>query len=77
MFALLKRGSEYSIKLLLGVNIRANIFGEAKHYDQPRGGGHGGLRYCGSGLFFMRYFGNFNFNVCGIRFFIILADGIR
>ena len=26
MFALLKRGSEYSIKLLLGVNIRANIF---------------------------------------------------
>ena len=31
-------------------------------------GGHGGLRYCGIGLFFMRYFGNFNFNVryCGI-----------
>ena len=26
MFALLKRGSEYSIKLLLGVNIRAKIF---------------------------------------------------
>ena len=32
------------------------------------GGGHGGLRYCGIGLFFIRYFGNFNFNVryCGI-----------
>ena len=26
MLALLKRGSEYSIKLLLGVNIRAKIF---------------------------------------------------
>ena len=26
MFALLKRGSEYSIKLLLGINIRAKIF---------------------------------------------------
>ena len=48
-------------------------------------GGHGGLRYCGIGLFFMRYFGNFDFNVrycgiirpCGMRYFIILADGIR
>ena len=36
-------------------------------------------------LFFLWYFGNFNFNVrycgiiylCGMRFFIILADGIR
>ena len=30
--------------------------------------GHGGLWYCGIGLFFMRYFGNFNFNMlyCGI-----------
>ena len=35
---------------------------------EQRRGGHGGLRYCGIGLFFMRYFGNFNFNVryCGI-----------
>ena len=48
-------------------------------------GGHGGLRYCGIRLFFKRYFSNFNFNVrycsiiqlCGMRFFIILADGIR
>ena len=48
-------------------------------------GGHGGLRYCGIGLFFMRYFGNFDFNVrycgiiwpCGMKYFIILADGIR
>ena len=39
----------------------------------------------GIGLFFMRYFGNFDFNVrycgiirpCGMRYFIILADGIR
>ena len=27
------------------------------------GGGHEGLRYCGIGLFFMRCFGNSNFNV--------------
>ena len=34
----------------------------------PVGGGHEGLRYCGIGLFFMGYFGNFNFHVryCGI-----------
>ena len=60
---------------------------ESEVWDQfgVFGGGHGGLRYCGIGLFFMRYFGNFNFNVrycgiiqlCGMRFFIILADGIR
>ena len=39
----------------------------------------------GIGLFFMRYFGNFDFNVgycgviypCGMWYFIILADGIR
>ena len=32
------------------------------------GGGHWGLRYCGIGQFFMRYFGNFNFKLryCGI-----------
>ena len=38
------------------------------HCGIQRGGGHGGLRYCGIALFFMRYFGNFNFNVrcCGI-----------
>ena len=49
------------------------------------GGGHGGLRFCGIGLFFMRYFGNLYFNarycgiisLCGMRFFIISADGIR
>ena len=48
-------------------------------------GGHGGLRYCGIELFFKRYFGNFDFNVrycgiiqpCGMRFFILLANGIR
>ena len=28
-----------------------------------RRGGHGGLRYCGIGLFFMQYFGNFDFAV--------------
>ena len=49
------------------------------------GGRQGGLRYCGIGLFFKRYFGNFNFNVryygitdpCGVRFFILSANGIR
>ena len=41
------------------------------------GGGHWGLRYCGIGQFFMRYFGNFNFKlrycgvlrICGMRYF--------
>ena len=45
----------------------------------------GGLRYGGIELPFKRYFGNFDFNVryCGIiqprgvRFFILLANGIR
>ena len=40
-------------------------------------GGHWGLRYCGIGQFFMRYFGNFNFKlrycgilrICGMRYF--------
>ena len=40
---------------------------------------------CSIGLFFMRYFGNFNFNMwycsiiqlCGMLSFIILADSIR
>ena len=44
-----------------------------------------GLRYCGIELFFKRYFGNFDFNVrycgiiqpCGMRCFILLANGIR
>ena len=48
-------------------------------------GGHGGLRYCGIELFFKRYFDNLDFNVrycgiiqpCGMRFFILLANGIR
>ena len=34
----------------------------------------------GIGLFVMRYFGNFDFNVryhLALRYFIILADGIR
>ena len=32
------------------------------------GGGHWGLRYCGIGQFFMRYFGNFNLKLryCGV-----------
>ena len=48
-------------------------------------GGHGGLQYCSIELFFKPYFGNFDFNVrycsiiqlCGTRFFILLANGIR
>ena len=47
-------------------------------------GGHWGLRYCGIGSFFLRYFGNFNlelrycgiFWTCGMRFFSILC-GIK
>ena len=44
------------------------IQSERMHGCNPHGGGRGGLRYCGIELFFMRYFGNFNFNVryCGI-----------
>ena len=50
-----------------------------------RRGGHEGWRYCSIELFFKRYLGNFHFNVwycgiilpCGMRFFILLADGIR
>ena len=48
------------------------------------GGGHWGLRYCGIGQFFMRYFGNSNLKLryccilktCGIRFFSVLV-GIK
>ena len=48
------------------------------------GGGHWGLRYCGVGQFFLRYFGNFNLELrycgilqtCGMRFLVIL-DGIK
>ena len=48
-------------------------------------GGHGGLRYCGIELFFKRYFGDLYFNVrycgiilsCGMRFYILLGNGIR
>ena len=48
------------------------------------GGGHWGLRYCGVGQFFLRYFGNFNLELrycgilqtCGMRFFGIF-DGIK
>ena len=51
----------------------------------PIGGGHWGLRYCGIGQFFMRYFGNFNlelrycgiFQTCGMRFLYVLVDDIR
>ena len=44
-----------------------------------RGVGHWGLLYCGTGQFFVRFFGNFNFEMqycsvlvtCGMRFFSI------
>ena len=45
------------------------LFGiQSLHGCNPHGEGYGGLRYCGIELFFVRYFGNFNFNVrdCGI-----------
>ena len=62
MFALLKRGSEYSIKLLLGVNIRANIFRMEKQ-NITISHEEGDMGVYGIGLFFMRYFGNFDFNL--------------
>ena len=48
----------------------------------PSRGGHWGLRYCGIGQFFMRYFGNFNLELrycgilqaCGTRFRGVLVD---
>ena len=51
----------------------------------PERGGHWGLRYCGIGQFFMRYFGNFNLELrycgilqtCGMRFLDVLVDDIR
>ena len=50
-----------------------------------KGGGHWGLRYCGIGQFFMRYFGNFNLELrycgilqtCGMRFVYVLVDDFR
>ena len=36
---------------------------QAKKKLTQHRGVHGGLRYCGIGLFFTRYFGNFNFHV--------------
>ena len=49
------------------------------------GGGHWGLRYCGIGQFFMRYFGNFNLELrycgilqtCGMRFLCFLVGDNR
>ena len=48
-------------------------------------GGHWGLRYCGIGQFFMRYFGNFILELrycgilqtCGMRFLGVLVDDFR
>ena len=78
MFALLKRGSEYSIKLLLGVNIRANIFRMEKQnitisHEEGDMGVYGiavlGFFSCGISVILIL--------TCGMRFFIILADRIR
>ena len=69
MFALLKRGSEYSIKLLLGVNIRANIFRMEKqnitisHEDMVGDIGVYGIAVLG-------------FFSCGISVILILTCGI-
>ena len=49
------------------------------------GGEHWRLPYCGIKFSFVRYFGNFDFNVrycgfadpCGIRFITVSVDGIR
>ena len=78
MFALLKRGSEYSIKLLLGVNIRANIFRMEKQnitisHEEGDMGVYGiavlGFFSCGISVILIL--------TCGMRFLIILADRIR
>ena len=78
MFALLKRGSEYSIKLLLGVNIRAKIFRMEKQnitisHEEGDMGVYGiavlGFFSCGISVILIL--------TCGMRFFIILADRIR
>ena len=78
MFALLKRGSEYSIKLLLGVNIRANIFRMEKQnitISHEEGDmevyGIAVLRFFSCGISVILIL------TCGMRFFIILADRIR
>ena len=69
MFALLKRASEYSIKLLLGVNIRANIFRMEKqnitisHEDMVGDMGVYGIAVLG-------------FFSCGISVILILTCGI-
>ena len=69
MFALLKRGSEYSIKLLLGVDIRANIFRMEKqnitisHEDMVGDMGVYGIAVLG-------------FFSCGISVILILTCGI-
>ena len=78
MFALLKRGSEYSIKLLLWVNIRANIFRMEKQnitINHEEGD---------MGVYGIAVLGFFSCDIsvililtCGMRFFITLADGIR
>ena len=45
------------------------------------GGGLKGLRYCDIELFFKRFFGNLDYygiiQPCGMRFFILLNNGIR
>ena len=58
--------SEYLRENLSAANV-FSILPHAKKIEDKRGG-HGGLRYCDIELFFIRYFGNFNFNVryCGI-----------
>ena len=78
MFALLKRGSEYSIKLPLGVNIRANIFRMEKQ-NITISHEEGDMAFYGIAVmsFFSCGISVILILTCGIRFFIILADGIR
>ena len=78
MFTMLKRGSEYSIKKFLGVNIRPNIFRMEKQnitISHEEGD---------MGVYDIAVLGFFSCDIsvililtCGMRFFIILADGIR
>ena len=78
MFAFLKRGSEYSIKLLLWVNIRANIFRMEKQ-NITISHEEGDMAFYGIAVmgFFSCGISVILILTCGMWFFIILADGIR
>ena len=66
-----------SSKVAKSIKILLTAYNSRTRPRLHAGGGHWGLRYCGIGQFFMRYFGNFNFKlrycgvlrICGMRYF--------